>query len=77
VEPEQARIKIAEMEERQGSLRLGYEKLGSECENLCNIAEILKQEKAEAEKTREVEVVTVHIRLQDYCMHHHKKLCDL
>jgi hypothetical protein len=45
VELEQAQIKIAEMDEHQSSLRSGYEKLGSECENLHNVAEILKQEK--------------------------------
>jgi hypothetical protein len=41
-ELEQARLSIAEVEESQSSLRLGYERLGIECESLCNAAETLK-----------------------------------
>jgi hypothetical protein len=41
-ELEQARLSIAEVEESQTSLRLGYERLGIKCESLCNAAETLK-----------------------------------
>jgi hypothetical protein len=75
-ELEQARIKIAEVEEHQGSLRSGYQKLEHECEGLRNAAEMLKQEKAEAEKTREAEVATLHSKFQDYHVYHCKKLRD-
>jgi hypothetical protein len=76
-ELEQARLKIVEVEECQGSLRSGYEKLKNEYESLCNVAEALKWEKGEAKKTREAEVATIHTMFQDYCMHHCKKLHDL
>jgi hypothetical protein len=51
-ELEQARLKIVEVEERQDSLHLGYQKLENECESLGTIAETLKQEKTEAEKMK-------------------------
>jgi hypothetical protein len=65
------------VEERQGSLRSGYQKLENECENHRSITETLKQEKAEAEKTHEAEVSTVRAKFHDYHVHHRKKLRDL
>jgi predicted nuclease with TOPRIM domain len=69
----QAQLKIAEVEERQCSLRSGYTKLESECDGLHNAAEALKLEKAVAEKDRNA----IHHRFQDYHVHHHKKISDL
>jgi hypothetical protein len=65
------------VEECQGSLRSGYERLENECESLRNAAETLKRERAEAEKTCEDEVVAICTRFQNYRMHHCKKLHDL
>jgi hypothetical protein len=76
-ELEQAWLKIAEVEERQDSLCSDYQKLENECESLHNAAETLKRQKAEAEKTGEAEVATIHTRFQDYRVHHRKKLHDL
>jgi FtsZ-binding cell division protein ZapB len=56
-ELEQDQIKIAEVEEYQGSLRSGYQKLKHECESLCNTAETLKREKAEAKKSCKVKLL--------------------
>jgi hypothetical protein len=42
VEIEQAWIKIAEVEDREGSLHSGYERLEHECGSLCNVAETLQ-----------------------------------
>jgi chromosome segregation ATPase len=76
VELEQARLKIAEVEERQDSLCLGYEKLKNECVNLRSMAETLKQEKVKSKKTYDAKVAMVRTRFQ-YYLHHCKKLRDL
>jgi chromosome segregation ATPase len=76
-ELEQARLKIAEVEERQSSLRSGYTRLENDCESLCSAAKSLKQEKVEAKKTHEIEVTAIRTRFQDYRVHHRKKLHDL
>jgi c-di-GMP-binding flagellar brake protein YcgR len=77
VKLEQARIKIAEVEEHQNSLRSGYVKLENECDNLHSIAETLKQEKVKTNKTHEAKVAMICSRFQDYRVHHRKKLHDL
>jgi hypothetical protein len=43
VELEQARLKIAEVEDCQSSLRLSYVRLENECKSLHNVAETLEQ----------------------------------
>jgi hypothetical protein len=68
---------MAEMEEHRDSLCSGYEKLENECEKLCGVAETLKQEKAETEKTCEAEVATICGKFQDYHVQHRKKLHEL
>jgi chromosome segregation ATPase len=76
-ELEHARLKIAEVEERQDSLCTGYQKLENECERLHNATETLKQENIKAEKTRDAEVATIHAKFQDYRVAHRRKLRDL
>jgi hypothetical protein len=73
-ELEQSPIKIVMMEQHGDSLRLGYEKLESECEKFRDVAETLKQEAMETEKTCENQVATMHVKLLDYRVQHCKKL---
>jgi hypothetical protein len=58
-------------------LHSGYEILEHECGSLRDAAETLQRQKAEAEKTHEVEVATVRTKFQDYRMHHRQKLRNL
>jgi hypothetical protein len=76
-EVEQARLRTAEAEERQNSLRPGYRKLEDECEGHRATAETLKQEKVKAEVAHEAEATTIRTKFQDYRVHHCKKLRGL
>jgi hypothetical protein len=69
----QTHATLAEAETTQSSLSMDRKKLDEECVGLCTAVETLEQEKTRDVAAREIE----HKKIQDYHVHHCKKLCEL